>query len=320
MPQSIKRKHHYIPAFYLRNFADSRGSIWVYDKLDQASLNPRPVNSKSNSTLDAGFKKDYHSFENSRGCNDTNTIEDYLEHYWETPAAKMIAEINNGIFPYADKEFIAYFIGLMFSRVPNYKENFNAVISESMKENAKLHASNKEIFLETLKGYEKHTGKKLTDNPDEFRDFIFQGKFELIPRNELYLNVFFRHGWILGSVISKMRWRFYRSTDRFQYLSSDNPVFFAPGPEGVHPFYGYGLLTPGVEVTFPFSSTVALVASHEPPGGDGIYSGNHEIVKTINRRTVLSAKQYIYAPENSQKIVGMARKYRNSRPTVTIKK
>ena len=79
MTNDIKRKHHFVPAFYLRGFTDpsSDNMIWVYNKGSNNPFCEKPEN--------IGLEKHYHTFENLDGSKDTNTIEDYFCHVWEGP-------------------------------------------------------------------------------------------------------------------------------------------------------------------------------------------------------------------------------------------
>ena len=91
--QKPKKKHHYVSAFYLNGFTDSKNSdlIWIYQKENDTVFCDKPEN--------IGFIKHYHTFTNEDGEKDSETIENLLNETWESPGSVIIKEIREGEFP-----------------------------------------------------------------------------------------------------------------------------------------------------------------------------------------------------------------------------
>jgi len=314
MVEQAKIKHHFVPAFYLKGFAESvhDSLVWVYGKGSNKIFCDKPEN--------VGLEKHYHTLASPDGTKDTNTIDDYFCHVWEGPTAKIIESIKAGNFPAGDdRRFLASFLGLSFTRSPNHRANVERVVTHLAKTVAQFSAANSEHFAQTLRKYEHDMGEKLTDDPEDLCKFMLEGEYNLSMRPELYLKMFVGHGVRLGLVIEKMKWVFVRATDRFRFLTSDNPFFFHDPSVDTQSFYrGVGLLNENVEVSFPISKDLTLVAVWSEKMTEGYLQGHHELVKTINRRSVLAAHRFIYAPEKSSAISRLVQKYAKNRPSLVI--
>src|SRR5437868_9951634 len=84
-----KRRHHYLPQFYLKNFVGNNpnGKHWVYtkDAEDFRAASPR----------DLAVEKDYHTVVRRDGIADLNSIEDTVA-VLENVAAPVIKNVLRG--------------------------------------------------------------------------------------------------------------------------------------------------------------------------------------------------------------------------------
>src|SRR5258708_28885892 len=136
MSDEAKIRHHFVPTFYLRGFAESADDdvVWVYSKDSDKLFCDKPEN--------IGLEKHYHTFQQLDGTKNTNTIEDYFCHVWEGPTAKIIESIKGGSLPTGDdRAFFASFLGLSFTRSPNHRANVNRSITHMARTVAPLSAS-----------------------------------------------------------------------------------------------------------------------------------------------------------------------------------
>jgi hypothetical protein len=312
MPERTKIRHHFVPAFYLRGFSDSKHGnlLWVYSKTSDEMFCQKPEN--------VGFEKHYHTFGKLDGTKDTNTIEDYFCHVWEGPAANIIESIKAGSFPVdKDRQFFASFLGLSFTRSPNHRENFERIIVHLGMKVAQFSAADPEYFAQTLQNYERDMGEKLTEDPEGLRKLMLNGGYDLSVRPELYLKMFIGHGLQFGLVIEKMKWNFIQATSRFKFLTSDNPFFlYDPSVDNRSFLQGTGLLNKTVEISFPISQDLALIATWNDHMTEGYLQGSHELVKTVNRRSALAAHRFVYASEKSVALSRLVQKCAKSRPSV----
>lgn len=112
-----KRRHHFLPKFYLHGFTDPDlpSHLWVYEK---GGKEPRQI-----SVTDAAVEKDYYAFTKVDGTKDTIAIEDSFAAL-ESKIAPLYRRLVAGE-PLAplDRAYWALFMGLMFTRVPNFRKN-----------------------------------------------------------------------------------------------------------------------------------------------------------------------------------------------------
>ncbi len=289
----------------MRGFADgaSEGLVWVYDKNSDKVFGNIPKN--------IGFEKHYHTFCRPDGTKDTNTIEDYFCHVWEGPTAKIFESIKAGSLPTDDdRAFFARFLGLSLTRSPTHREHVNKIIAHVKKAVGQCNAADPRNFAQSLRNYERDLGEKLTDDPEGLRKIIIEGEYEVHANPNLYLKMFVDHGLSFGKIIEKMTWIFVRASDRFKFLTSDNPFFFRdPTPDPYSIYGGGGLLNKNVEVSFPVSNDIALVAVWGKNVMAGYIQANHELAKTINRRSVFAAHRFVYGSEKSESIARLVQKH-----------
>ena len=97
-----KKRHHYLPEFYLEGFIDSRSEpyLWVYEKGDPKI--------KKVSAKDVTVQKHYYSFITQEGQRDSETFEDFFA-FIENNAAPVFNKIGSRrFFPKRRKEFILH--------------------------------------------------------------------------------------------------------------------------------------------------------------------------------------------------------------------
>jgi hypothetical protein len=89
--------------------------------------------------------------------------------------------------------------------------------------------------------------------------------------------------------VAKMSWKFAISDDR-QFLTCDNPVFF---------YEHEGIGRPQSELSFPISSSLALVASNRGPHLDGhFFRVAAHVVRQVNERTAHNTQRFAYAKKD----------------------
>src|SRR5205085_3409919 len=304
-----KKRHHYLPQFYLKGFVDPMNQpyLWVYEK---GVLEIKPVSAK-----DAGLEKDYHSFINSEGERDSETIENILQKI-EDAAAPVFQKIHNQeVLGEEDRHILASFLSLMLTRVPNFRRNVEKSTGEIIKQIGQIYAANSEYFEDSLKLYEEETGEKLDMSPEEFRALILEGNYELSMGPKFSLRMM---GIDLSQVLLDKTWFYIKATDRVKFLTSDNPIFYHDPTRERDSYWPEGLGDENTEVTFPLSRELVLVASRRKGVRPGYLPLGHQVAKDINRRTVMSAMRFVYSSQKSEAINRLVQKYVNSSPKMKV--
>lgn len=305
-------RHHFIPQFYLQGFVDPKNSpyVWVYRKDDGAII--------KSSVKDTAVHRHYYSFTTKTGIRDSQTLEKWFSEI-EASVAKIYRKIlrkkplNN-----EERSRFATFLALTLTRVPNYRENMiDKPTAQLMKRMQIIMASHKQHFETHIKKFEKDTGEKISVPIEQLREYILKGDYDVKVGNPDYsLSFMFSSAKEVAPIFHRMRWAFLETTDDEYFLTSDNPLYYLDPSYKPGSFYGVGLMNKNLEVTFPLSRNLALLATWE--GLTGYHQANSSIRKTLNSRTIISAQNFVFAPDKSSKLSELVQKYKNSSPKIKV--
>jgi hypothetical protein len=300
-----KKRHHYIPTFYLNGFVDPNNKpyIWVYEK-----GNPNVIKA---SARDIGVQKHFYSFPTPEGEVDSESFEELFE------------KIENGVAPIFQKiraqenlndeerSWFATFLAFIFTRVPNYRENVERLSAEVMKESLMMSAAHPEGLKSMMKRFEQKTGQEIDVSVEDYQKFLLDGQYDIVPKPELSLKMV-----ILAvefvPIFYHMKWVFLRATGEYKFVTSDNPLYYDDPTHDPRSFYGVGLLNKNVEITFPISKDLALVASWKDT--KGYVPARNSLVKAVSRTTVISASRFVFSSAKSEAINRLVQRNKGSAP------
>lgn len=150
-----KKRHHYIPRFYLNGFINPHDKpyIWVYEKGNSSIIKVTAEN--------IAVQKHYYSFRTSSGNIDSETFENALAEI-EGKVAPTFQKIkNHEILNDQERSSFAIFIAFIVTRVPNYRENIERVAGELIKKIGMLSASHPMNVKSMVEELERDTGNKI---------------------------------------------------------------------------------------------------------------------------------------------------------------
>lgn len=304
-----KRRHHYIPRFYLEGFIDpvNEPYIWIYEK-----GNP----TVRRATIDdIAVQKDYYSFIDIHGKKDTETYEDALAEVESklAPAIKKIKDHEN--LTNEDKGAFAVFLGLTLTRVPNFRENIQKTTGELLKAISMILALNSNNFKSYVEKVENDTGEKIGMPLDDLRKFILEGKYNVHvdPQHSLPLLILAGN---LAPIFCDMKWAFFKATDNDKFVTSDNPLFRVDPTYQEGLLSGMGLLNKNIEVTLPISKDLTFLGTWGK--SEGYYQADNDFIKEVNRRTIISALRFVFASQNSNELNKLVQKYKNNAPKMKV--
>ncbi len=312
MAKNKSVRHHFIPQFYLQGFIDSHNDpfLWVYRKDNEDII--------KSSVKDTAVHRHYYSFTTKSGERDSQTFEKFfsdIEAHTSTILRKIIKkqDLDNG-----ERSQFATFLALTLTRVPNYRENMiEKPTAALMKRMNIMMASHKKHFEAHIKNFEARTGNKLTTSVEELRQYILKGDYDVKVGNPDYsLDFMFSGAKNVAPIFHDMKWAFFETTDENYFLTSDNPLYFIDPTVKRGDFYGTGLLNQKVEITFPISKNLMFLATWEGP--TGYLTATRKIRDIFNRRTIISAQNFVFAPENSTGLGKLIQKYKGSHPRMTV--
>lgn len=306
-------RHHFIPQFYLKGFADPQNPpfIWVYRK-DSGDI-------IKSSVKDAAVHKHYYSFKSQvSGTRDSQTLEKWLGDI-EASVSKIYRKIiNKQKINNLERSRFSTFLALTLTRVPNYRENMiNKPTAQLMKRIQTISASSRRRFEIQMKQYEKDTGTKLSVPVEQLRQYILKGNYDIKVTNPGYsLGFMVETAQDLAPIFHKMNWAFLEITNDKYFLTCDNPLYYTDPTHKPNSFYGVGLMNREIEVTLPLSKELALLATWK--GLTGYHTATKKIRDTINGRTIISAQNFVFAPEKSIKISRTVKRFKGSSPKMKV--
>jgi hypothetical protein len=305
-----KKRHHYIPEFYLKGFINLKTNfLWMYQKgNDQVKIvSPR----------NAAVITYYYSFKNDKEDIDTNTIEDMMSMV-EGEASPIFSKIDNEkMLNDDDRKILSLFISFLRIRVPNFRQNIEASGSEVVKITMKRIASNEKYFNSLLEMYKKETGKSIDIPLHELRDFALDDSRYKVEMDPIFsLSVGLNMVIELSEIIYKMRWNFLIAKDEYEFITSDNPiVIFDPSDISGSPI---GLLLKDTLLCFPINRKLSLLADWESNSVSDYINIKNAGVKDINRRVVINARKYVFSPEKKIGIQRLVKKYSEYYPKIEV--
>lgn len=314
MAKNKSVRHHFIPQFYLQGFVDPQNPpfVWIYRKDTGAIV--------KSSVKDTAVHKHYYSFKSKplSGARDSQTLEKWFSEV-EASVSKIFKKIvNRQELNNKEKSRFASFLAITLTRVPNYRENMiNNPTAQLMKRMQIITASHKKHFEAKMKQYEKDTGDKITVPIEQLRQYILEGNYDVKITNPDYsLNFIFKAAQDIAPILHGMKWAFFETSDNEYFLTCDNPLYYMDPTYKPGSFYGVGLMNKKLEITFPLSKNLALLATWE--GLTGYHHTTPKIRETFNRRTIIAAQNFVFAPENSVELSKAVKKFKGSSPRIRV--
>ncbi|MCK5061629.1 DUF4238 domain-containing protein [Candidatus Parcubacteria bacterium] len=213
-------KQHFVPQFYLKNFANDEGFVNVLDLKNRRLAKPRPYGSVC---YDKYFYGIY--------TGEPDEISQQVEDYFKDLENKLTPIYNNfieNVLNYKkinDDElyYVAYFMSMLWIRSEYFRENMNRINSDMMKQINKRRASSTG-FTDYIKQVFKEKGEKITyTEAEECRQFLLEGKYDLKFSNHEHL-MFLDKIDPFANMFYGKNWQAYIVTGESQFVTSDTPI------------------------------------------------------------------------------------------------
>jgi hypothetical protein len=273
-PMSDPRRHHYNPAFYLRQWAGPDGQLCEFKKI-YGKLVAQPKHPNA-----TGFMRDLYRTD--------GVPEEYAQHVeknfmspLDSGAADALVKILSGErAPWTEDERTAwttFILSLLFRNPENVnviKEHITTMWQEGMKAlQADYAARRRPDDPETFEGYVALT------NPAAPQIGASNFLMETISNERL------------GPTIFNMHWtRHDLAGSRIKLLTSDRPIHMP-----------FGLGDRRAYIALPVSPTVLFLAAHDDDLARSIARQKQTgIAKLLNKVIVSQARQYVWAADSSQ--------------------
>lgn len=285
-----KRRHHYIPQFYLNKFIDRRfkppesAYLWVFEHGAVESKRKAP----KNTAFEVGFY-DVHIGKDII----SNDVENNLANL-ESLASIIMKKIEKGGLPNRhEKQIFSEFIWTMQMRTTFQRSNQNNVIEDVHRYSLQIAANHPEYLQEALIASEA-TQEEVTDEKiKKMIDLICSNNYDVKIPQEYSILSMIDNAQQMSNIISKMHWSFLKSSDQDLLLTSDNPVVIVD-PNGESNFLGPGYLNKNIELTFPLTPNLCLLATwkNDP---DRFHNIDRYTVANTNDRTIRYSHKYVFS-------------------------
>lgn len=291
--QKLPVKHHYIPQFYLKGFSQDQEHLHIFDKLAESE----EARFRYQTTQAIAYKKNFYTYETKDRSKET--LEGMFSEI-EGLAQQAITKLSRG--EQLDRElrsYLALFVAFIWVRTPLFK-------SETLGAQEEMHEKMARMMFRVqpkkmMREWAEKEGKTMTDEEiDDLIDFATNPKRSRI-KMDFPQNYWIKHMLQLGDdlypYLAVTDWQIIHAPKKYAFLTSDNPFMLRP-TEKPDPFYGIGLLTPGVKKIIPLKSDLLLVM-HEPSENPDLYhtEGTKEGYRKINEQIVWNADRVIFSPD-----------------------
>lgn len=307
LPESPARRHHFVPAFALAQFArPTERKGWLY-QLDVTSGKPQRTRPD-----DVAFGVDLYTYENTEGALSTR-VEAFFSIV-EKHAAKALARLRSdpATLTPEDREAIAYFLVFQESRTPAGLARSERIRQAILEVQAGFDLSTPAAFRETF-----GDGVADTKTADELEELRLRMQRQLLdglvgyeaPRTgAIYQIIDGAHE--IAAVIYALDWTVLSARDA-EFITSDRPVSMVDlSPK--HAWSGNAWTSsPDALSFYPLSPSTGLLMR---PGDCGLATGtsNMEQVRRLNLMTYGWAEQYIFGP--TQEVVTRVRRQARKHP------
>jgi len=267
------RDHHFIPAFYLKQWVDGSGKLVEYSRKG-GKLIPKPVGPRS-----TGFERDLYAFP-------------------ELPAATA-QYMEQVFFAYADqKASDALDLHLGLSSLQWTRELLSAwsrfVIGIHLRHPdamPEMRAATEKIWSASGEDYQaRYEGVRKPGDPATFDEYLAL-RDSLTPiKMQVNLIIKALDNEVVGTHINQMKWATIdvsRASERL--LTSDRPVQI------------FNLKEPNGVLSIPISPTLIFAAVNDPATFDKLRAANpNKIVADVNDFTASRARRFVWACGSSQ--------------------
>lgn len=282
--QKEPRRHHTVPVVYLQNFTDENEQCWVFnDKF--AFFHNAPKNILN--------RKDFNTITNRNGEKSYEIEKVYLNRL-EGIYGKLVEKIINfERITLSDKKQLSFFIAAQFARTEKQRRTLVNILDQIKEKTA--------LMNESLAGRNIPSFDSL---PEELKRNSVS--IEELDEQTKDMNTF--HASTIPNTVNEtwsyfynMKWNFLVSRG-VKFITSDDPVRLVDPTKisdyGESTNYTPVLTDKNLEINFPLTKFVSLLAL-KTLGTDLTYiTVNDGIVETLNNRQLMHARQVILSDEN----------------------
>lgn len=265
-------KHHYIPAFYSREWAGPDGRLCEYAR-PYREVKPQWKHPDA-----TGYVRGLYTVPNG----DPQVAEHIERHFFritDNGAALVAQQLRAGgpvdWFNMDRSSWSRFIISLML-RNPEYVARMAAEVVS---------------FYAEPENEEKYREIRKPDDPDTFEKYLTQSTFHPAGRMSAYALQTIIDSPTMGGHLNKMRWSLVTfKNERHTLLTSDRPIIMTNG-----------IIGPEDHLALPIGPRILFVATNNIETENKIRTIDATIMMTqVNHRVAAQARKYVYGTDNTQ--------------------
>jgi hypothetical protein len=283
---NISKRHHYLPQFYLRNFADKDGLLWIFDR-DRSEY-------RQQSIKNTAVQVDYYTLQGQNGRKHIE-IEEFLACL-ESDTKPVIEKIDRKRrISMEEKKVLAAFVSFLKVRVPDFEKTVNELSEKMIKEISKIMFSSKETADTLIKKYEKEVGIDSSLTAEKLIELTKKNNYRVKFNRTHSIQTMVNSGLALESFFLSLKWLFLRAPTNTTYITSDNPfVLLPPRDYQMKSIYGVGILTPGAKKIIPLTANTCLIMEDKGTITKGSIA-NKTMWRAINLCSAINSDRFLIA-------------------------
>jgi hypothetical protein len=183
------KKHHYVPVFYQKYFADPEGLIWVYDrKLHTYKHLPPKVVCR---------EEDLYAIRPEQGPRDRRLETDYLAKI-DSIGADVLPRVakRHGLsqkMSRSEVSALSMFIAHQFSRLPAFARTIRAMYATNVQQWTTIAFADSERAKEFLAEHERRTGENYIAEADSLVDAVHSDSIKIVATERPFLEAMIEH-------------------------------------------------------------------------------------------------------------------------------
>jgi hypothetical protein len=280
------RKHHYVPVFYQKHFADADELLWVYDRQRRTFKKLHP--------LVICFEKDLYALKPDDKPRDPR-IESKVLALVDALGARGIRAFQTGKASREAEEEVAFFMAVQYERVPTISRDIRATYAKLIEEMDRIAFASVARAKVLMEQYTRETGESLDVTPESMVEAV-QGKHIKIQATEaVFLRNMMEQSVTLSRLFLTLDWEMLIASDETGFILCDCPVVVVP-PKGGR---DVGFAVPGTAKYFPLTRNLCLRLG-EPGRSRKSRNIDREAVRIVNQNIAANSERFIMGPSREQ--------------------
>jgi hypothetical protein len=282
------KKHHYVPVFYQKEFADAEGLLWVYDRKLKTykHLHPRVV----------CFTEDLYTVRPDNAPRDRRIETDILSPI-ESDTAPIIRKLAPGVaLSEEETAKLAFFIALQRTRLPSFGRAISKAYEVNMEQAMRMQFANVDRATATLNELATWSGEPVELEPASMVKAVNRG-INITATERPFLENMFEMATRFAGWMGRADWSFLLAPTTHPFILCDHPFTSVP-PEGVA-LDGVGPGLPGVVSYLPITKRLCLKLYYGQFAMkfldiDSLY------VRLVNRNVAANSERFIMGSDKQQ--------------------